>query len=588
MVFASQAAGLVAGQVDTPYATDPYGDPQGTWDVFLRDRVAGKTTLLSRSKASPPTSAGGFFPALSADGNFAAFSVPAHDANGQSQSRFTVYDRAADALILGNHLPGSAQPDGVVYGRPALSADGRWIAYVCSECHLVPGEQSGRQFGGQALDVYLYDRVTNTNTLVSHASGLPATTGDRDSQEPRISADGRFVVFNSYAGDLAAGQTGPQSTANVFVFDRTTGAVTLVNHTAGSPAAASGPAYNAVISADGRWIAYQSAAADLVPGQVDIDGTLDVFLYDQVAGNTVLVSHASSSPVAAGTTSQTYFYGGDTPLSLSADGRWIAFASPATDLVPGEVNPNQYSAIYLYDRTTGAVSLVSSAAGSSTVTSYAIEPGISADGSRLTFLSPETNLIPGQGASRFVTLYLQERATGARTQIGRVEEKAVVSGRDHHQRLLRHPVFRERRGDRLHQRLASGRRRLQSELGRLRLRRHRAERPGDGAPLHAVQRRAALERPQAVDCRRRLRRAGGREAGAAQAHRLPGDRQGERAALRGHRHDARRRHPPLHPRRHPKRHLQRNAGERRPSPSSPSWPATARSVVGVEIDGYTP
>ena len=424
VVFASQASGLVAGQVDTPYATDPYGDPHGTWDVFLRDRVAGKTTLLSRSKASPPTSAGGFFPALSADGNFAAFSVPAHDANGQSQSRFTVYDRAADALILANHLPGSAQPDGVVYGRPALSADGRWIAYVCSECHLIPGEQSGRQFGGQALDVYLYDRVTNTNTLVSHASGFPATTGDRDSQEPRISADGRFVVFNSYAGDLAAGQTGPPSTANVFVFDRTTGAVTLVNHMAGSPAAASGPSYDAMISADGRWIAYQSAAADLVPGQVDIDGTLDVFLYDQVAGSTVLVSHAISSPAAAGTTSQTYFYGGDTPLSLSADGRWIAFASPATDLVPGEVNPNQYSAIYLYDRTTGAVSLVSSAAGSATVTSYATQPGISADGSRLTFLSPETNLIPGQGASRFVTLYLQERASGARTQIGRVEEKA--------------------------------------------------------------------------------------------------------------------------------------------------------------------
>jgi hypothetical protein len=425
VVFASQAAGLVAGQVDTPYSIDPYSGTQGTWDVFLRDRVAGKTTLLSRSKASPPTSAGGFFPALSADGNFAAFSVPGHDQNGQSQSRFTVYDRVADALILANHLPGSAtQPDGVLYGRPALSADGRWVAYTCSECHLVPGEQSGRQFGGQSLDIYLYDRVTNTNTLVSHASGSPATTGDHDSQEPRISADGRFVVFNSYATDLAAGQTGFTNGANVFVFDRTTGAVTLVSHTAGSPAAASGPAYDTVISADGRWIVYQSAAADLVPGQMDANGAFDVFLYDQVSGGTVLVSHASSSPVAAGNTSQTYFYGGDVPVSISADGRWVAFASPETDLVPGEVNPDQFSAIYLYDRTTGAVSLVSSAAGSTTIASYATQPGISADGSRITFLSPETNLVPGQGASRFVTLYVQERATGARTSIGRVEEKA--------------------------------------------------------------------------------------------------------------------------------------------------------------------
>ena len=421
VIFASQAAGLVAGQVDTPYSIDPYGEAQGTWDVFLRDRATGKTTLLSRSKASPPTSSGGFFPALSADGNFAAFTVPGHDSNGQSQGSLTVYDRAADALILANHLPGSpAQPDGVLYGRPALSADGRWVAYTCSACHLVAGEQSGRQFGGQSLDVYLYDRVTGTNTLVSHASGLPATTGDQDSQEPRISADGRFVVFTSEASDLVAGQTGPDDTPNVFVFDGTTGAVTLVNHTAGSPAAASGPAYYAVISADGRWIAYQSSAADLVPGQVDADGSYDFFLYDQVTGTTALVSHASGSPVTAGGNNPNDYYGGEMPVSLSADGRWIVFASQATDLVPGVVYPVHTTAIYLYDRTTGAVSLVSSAAGSPNVALYGWEPGISADGGQITFLGTGTGFVPGQGAGTATNLFVQDRATGARTLVGRV------------------------------------------------------------------------------------------------------------------------------------------------------------------------
>jgi Tol biopolymer transport system component len=351
VIFASEAAGLVAGQVDTLYSIDPYGET-GTWDVFLRDRATGKTTLLSRSKASPPTSASGFYPALSADGNFAAFTVPGHDSNGQSLGSLTVYDRAADALILANHLPGSAgQPDGIPYGRPALSADGRWIAYTCSECHLVAGEQSGRQFGDQGLDVYLYDRVTGTNTLVSHASGLPATTGDQDSQEPRISADGRFVVFSSVASDLVAGQTGVDDSPNVFVFDRTTGAVTLVNHTAGSPAAASGPAYYAVISADGRW---------------------------------------------------------------------IVFASQATDLVPGVIYPVHTTAIYLYDRTTGAVSLVSSAAGSPNIALYGWEPGISADGSQITFLGTGTGFVPGQGAGTATNLFVQDRATGARTLVGRV------------------------------------------------------------------------------------------------------------------------------------------------------------------------
>jgi Tol biopolymer transport system component len=421
VVFVSQAAGLVAGQVDTPYAVVPFGDPKGTWDVFLRDRATGKSTLLSRSKASPPTATGGVDPGLSADGDFAAFTVPYQGPGGQSLGRLEVYDRAADALTLANHLVGSAvQPDGLPYGWPALSADGRYIAYTCSVCHLVPGQQDGRPSYGQALDVFLYDRVTGANTLVSHASGLPATTGDSDSQEPRISADGRFVVFISGATDLVAGQTGPADSANVLVFDRTTGGVTLVNHTAGSPAAASGPALDAEISADGRWIAYRSVAADLVPGQVDTNGVNDVFLYDQVTGTTALVSHASASPLTAGASDQDDY---EVPVLLSADGHWVVFGSPATDLVAGEVNPQAVVALYLYDRTTGAVSLVSSAAGSSTVASYASEPGISADGSRITFLSAATNLVPGQDRSQLPNLFVQDRATGARTLVARVAEK---------------------------------------------------------------------------------------------------------------------------------------------------------------------
>jgi Tol biopolymer transport system component len=421
VVFVSQAAGLVASQVDTPYAVVPYGDPKGTWDVFLRDRATGKTTLLSRSTVSPPTATGGIDPGLSADGNFAAFTVPYQSPDSQSLGRLEVYDRAADALTLANHLVGSAvQPDGLPYGWPALSTDGRYIAYTCSVCHLVPGQQDGRPSYGQALDVFLYDRVTGANTLVSHASGLPATTGDSDSQEPRISADGRFVVFLSAATDLTAGQAGPADSANVFVFDRTTGAVTLVNHTAGSPAAASGPAYDAVISADGRWIAYRSAAVDLVPGQVDTNGVNDVFLYDQGTGITALVSHASSSPVTAGASDQDDY---EVPVLLSADGHWVVFGSSATDLVAGEVNPQAVVAVYLYDRTTGAVSLVSSAAGSSTAARYAWGPAISGDGSRITFLSPATDLVPGQDRSQLPSLFVQDRATGARTFVARVTAK---------------------------------------------------------------------------------------------------------------------------------------------------------------------
>src|SRR4029079_13463872 len=106
-------------------------------------------------------------------------------------------DRVADTRAFPTHPPGwPSQTEGQIQYRPFLSADGRWIAYTCNTCHLVTGQQNGHTFSDGA-DVFLYDRQTGSNTLVSHASGSALTTGDRDSQALRVSADGRFVVFTS-------------------------------------------------------------------------------------------------------------------------------------------------------------------------------------------------------------------------------------------------------------------------------------------------------------------------------------------------------------------------------------------------------
>jgi Tol biopolymer transport system component len=256
---------------------------------------------------------------------------------------------------------------------------------------------------------------------VSHASGSPATPGNDDSRAPRISADGRFVVFLSRATNLVAGQGGSGGSEHAFVFDRATGAVALASHAAGSPATpASQGAYSAEISADGRWVVFWSAATDLVPGQVAGGGRGDVFLYDRAAGTNRLVSHAFSSPVTGGNDASGIYL--ETPFSLSADGRWIVFPSAATNLVPGLVHPANGFGIYLYDRASGALSLVSFAAGSPLTASDApaFFPLISADGSRITFQSPATNLIAGQSEEpHAVRLYVQERATGARVLVGR-------------------------------------------------------------------------------------------------------------------------------------------------------------------------
>jgi Tol biopolymer transport system component len=409
VAFQSRATGLVPGQVDEPYGFDPFGNRTGTWDVFLRDRATGKTTLLSRSKASPPTANGGSWPALSADGGFVAFVLGGSD----SGKPFSVqlYDRAADRLTLVNHALGSASTvSGFAQFPPAISADGRWVAYDCFGCELVAGQQSD----GGSTQAYLYDRLTGANALASHGASAPTATGDGGSRTVALSADGRYVLFESTAANLVAGQS-RSDFANLFVFDRTTGAVKLVSHTAAS---ATTPidafTSNEVISADGRWIAFSSIAPNLVPGATDGNGRNDVFLYDQTTGALTLVSHAAGSPTAAAA-------GESWDGSLSADGRWLVFSSRAADLLPGLAG--DVNNVFLYDRDTGTNSLVSSAPGApgTPVTGGADSPSISADGSCIAFLSPAGPDRPGQpGPSDFVSLYVQERATGARALVGRL------------------------------------------------------------------------------------------------------------------------------------------------------------------------
>jgi Tol biopolymer transport system component len=418
VLFTSKATGLVPGQVDKPWHDASFGGESGsvfgTWDLFLRDRATGKATLLSRSAASALTAAGtlatqGGPPLLSADGQVATFAET--QSTSYAPEKVYLYDLKADRLTLVNHRPGApGQTDGMA-SPAALSADGRWLAYTCGGCHP-PG-------GGDAVSgLFLYDRVTGQSTLVDHAAGAPGTGGGGESSDVRLSADGRFLLFISTALGLVPGQAGA-GRRNVFLYDQTTGALTLVSHAAGSSTTGgSADSWHAEMSADGRWIAFSSGAADLIPGQVDADLRSDVFLYDRLSGATVLVSHAAASAAAGDGASGDL----DPGIALSADGRFLAFLSLAGDLVPGLVNPSRNVAVYLYDRLSGGTTLVSHALGApaTVANSGSFKLALSADGGRIAFATYATDVAPGQSAaSQSVDLILWERATGTATRIGR-------------------------------------------------------------------------------------------------------------------------------------------------------------------------
>jgi Tol biopolymer transport system component len=408
ILFTSLASGLVPGYAGVP----------NTLDVFLHDRSTGKTVLLSQGKNGPPVNFGGPWPALSADGSFAAFGALDKGSNGAPLvSGLYLYDRAANATSLLNHAPGSATEHAGYATTPSLSADGRYVVFNCARCNVVPGMQAPAS--QDQPDVFLYDRAQNVYTLVSHASGSPLQPADGGSNGG-ITPGGRFILFSSSASNLVAGLAPPPSqSSNLFLFDRTTGTTTLVSHAAGNSALpANGISFEEKISADGRWIAFTSTATDLVTGQQAVDGRLfALFLYDRTTGTTSLVDHAASS--------QTPANGEIERWSMSDDGRWIGFGSEATDLIAGLSDTNENSDVFLYDRDSATTTLISHAEGAPNTTdgNGGLFSQLSADGSRIAFQSPAPKFRSGPP----IHLILQDRATGARTDAGETYPRTYIN-----------------------------------------------------------------------------------------------------------------------------------------------------------------
>ncbi len=163
---------------------------------------------------------------------------------------------------------------------PSISADGRFVAFFSDATNLVAGDTNG------ADDVFVRDRKQGTTERVSVSSaGEQANAGTVRPPDPSISADGRFVAFESYASNLVAGDT--YGTWDVFVRDRSAGTTELVSVSTAGEQGNDGSG-DPSISADGRFVAFESSATNLVAG--DTNGADDVFVRDRQAGTTELVS----------------------------------------------------------------------------------------------------------------------------------------------------------------------------------------------------------------------------------------------------------------------------------------------------------
>ena len=277
--------------------------------------------------------------------------------------------------------------------RPSLSADGHFLAFHSDASDLVPGDTNGLR------DIFVHDRTTGTTERVSLDSA--GGQADGDSYYPSISADGRCTVFWSYATNLVPGDT--NGFVDVFVHDRLSGATERVNVSSTEAQANQDSGSSFAISADGRWVAFDSFANNLIFS--DTNGRTDAFVRDRVTGVTERVSVASSGVQGNG---DSY------PTSLSAEGRYVAFWSQADNLVPGDTN--KVADVFVRDRqndTTERVSVDSTGAQSNGFSSIA---SITADGRYVAFDSEASNLVPGDTNAR-VDVFVHDRLTGATERV---------------------------------------------------------------------------------------------------------------------------------------------------------------------------
>jgi Tol biopolymer transport system component len=246
-----------------------------------------------------------------------------------------------------------------------ISDDGRYIVF----CSVAPNLIEGRTITGR--QVYLRDRVLDTTVLVSGVAGTP---GDDASGPARISGDGSAVVFESLATNLVAGDT--NAAADVFVWERQTGAITRVSvSSAGTQAgAASADVLGPVISADGRYVAFASNAGDLAPG--GMAGTTQIYRHDRQTGTTIRISTSTE-----GLTGDRVSSGPD----ISGDGDTVAFRSASRNLVPGDTN--LVSDIFLRRVSAGATTRVSLTAAGGQITGSSSNATINRAGTLVAFTS---------------------------------------------------------------------------------------------------------------------------------------------------------------------------------------------------------
>ncbi|HEY3269570.1 MAG TPA: hypothetical protein VGM37_21865 [Armatimonadota bacterium] len=415
--------------------------------IYLRDRGAMATTLVSVNGADNAANAGANAPRLAAGGAKIAYQSLANnlttdDSNGAYD--VFVWDLGSHTAVRGSAAPGGKETGGDAYSRhPAVSADGNIVAFVSDASNLVSDDLN------DSPDVFVRDITLGTIQRVNVGGDCWEESRHTDDPPFGLSADGRFVAFVTSQPMIAEDMN---CKADVYLRDLKTGAVERASLGAGG-AELNGDCYSVRLSADGTWVAFSSAAANVVPG--DANNACDVFRRNRVTGAVQCVSVNTQGAPASGYSSVD---------DVSSDGRYVLFRSQApglaatptpangarfvrdmtngtTELVPGSnfswyarldadgravafsagdrldpADPDSLDDVYLFDRVAKVTKYLSKGRGSDENNPWSVCGGISANGRYVAFGSGASGLVPGD-TNKAWDAFVADTATGGLSRV---------------------------------------------------------------------------------------------------------------------------------------------------------------------------
>jgi hypothetical protein len=377
IAFLSTATNLVSGL------------PDASSRVFVRDTQLNTTTVVSVSSSGALANQSSSGPVISADGNSVAFASAATNlAAGDTNNVPDVFVRNRSAgtttrvSVSGNGAEGNAASD-----WPALSADGRYVTFRSSASNLAAGPAMPDS------NIFVRDSQASTTALVSTSAVGKNVSGAVD---PSISADGSTIAYTAVTDDDYP------ATWQIFVANRTTGAVRQVTF---GPSTASFDFSGSVgswVSTNGRYVFFSSSAYNFVDG--DGNRADDVFAFDSQTSTFSLVS--ASKFLSRTAQGESYTTGGS---ALSQQGRYAAFTSAAATLTPGD--RNGWPDVFVADRSTGQVEIGSVNSSGEQGNDYSRYASISNDGNVISFTSWSNNLAPND-TSGYQDIFAHDQATG--------------------------------------------------------------------------------------------------------------------------------------------------------------------------------